>query len=691
MDLRMNTRRVTQLGFSNALTMTVLLACVLALPVHAIQISDGTAYATNQRIDDDRWYVIEQRSRFLQAESALRKRDMKRFRQLRDALVDYPLYPYLEFTELSRRLGTASRDEIETFLERYSDTPLAWQLRRTWAKLLARRGHWESFLDVYENSDDATMRCQWLRALINANQADKAVPHVEAMWLVGRSQPPACDPVFKAWRSAGYLNRDLVWQRIELAVRAGRPSLASYLSRFLDAEEQPLVKEWLRVRKQPVRVTQVVRLDGDAEIIETILVYGIERMARRDPELAAGTWERLRTRFAFSGTAVASVHRRLGLSYAFARKAEALYWLNTIAESEMDDRAREWRILSSLNQGEWRQALEHLLTVQGGKKARTPSSPRWRYWTARTLESLEWHDDADSIYAELARERSYYGFLAADRIERDYRLNHRTLEYGDHELRLLAAQPGAMRARELHSLGRAVNARREWRMFTRGMSDEELARAAKLADSWGWHGRAIMTVARTPHLDDLEMRFPLAYQDRVLEQARAKDLDPAWMYAIVRQESAFIADARSPAGALGLMQIMPNTGRKIGRSLEKPLKNREQLLDADISLEFGSTYLRTLLDQLNEHPVLAAAAYNAGPHRVERWRPAERNVSADLWIENIPYRETREYVRRVITYTAIYEQRLGRKSVRLSERLVPIPSRATTLAHAEVAAMTSSE
>ena len=691
MDLRMNTRRVTQLGFSNALTMTVLLACVLALPVHAIQISDGTAYATNQKIDDDRWYVIEQRSRFLQAESALRKRDMKRFRQLRDALVDYPLYPYLEFTELSRRLGTASRDEIETFLERYSDTPLAWQLRRTWAKLLARRGHWESFLDVYENSDDATMRCQWLRALINANQADKAVPHVEAMWLVGRSQPPACDPVFKAWRSAGYLNRDLVWQRIELAIRAGRPSLASYLSRFLDAEEQPLVKEWLRVRKQPVRVTQVARLDGDAEIIETILVYGIERMARRDPELAAGTWERLRTRFAFSGTAVASVHRRLGLSYAFARKAEALYWLNTIAESEMDDRAREWRILSSLNQGEWRQALEHLLTVQGGKKARTPSSPRWRYWTARTLESLEWHDDADSIYAELARERSYYGFLAADRIERDYRLNHRTLEYGDHELRLLAAQPGAMRARELHSLGRPINARREWRMFTRGMSDEELARAAKLADSWGWHGRAIMTVARTPHLDDLEMRFPLAYHDRVLEQARAKDLDPAWMYAIVRQESAFIADARSPAGALGLMQIMPGTGRKIGRSLEKPLKNREQLLDADISLEFGSTYLRTLLNQLNEHPVLAAAAYNAGPHRVERWRPAERNVSADLWIENIPYRETREYVRRVITYTAIYEQRLGRKSVRLSERLTPIPSRATTLAHAEVAAMTSSE
>lgn len=691
MDLRMGNRRVAQLSFGNALTMTALLACILALPAEAGQIPTETAYAANQSIEDDLWYVIEQRSRFLQAESALRKRDMKRFRRLREELVDYPLYPYLAFAELSRRLGTATSDEIETFLQRYSDTPLAWRLRRTWAKLLARRGHWQKFLDVYESSDDATLRCQWLRALINADQADKAMPHVEAIWLVGRSQPPACDPVFKAWRSAGYLSRDLVWQRIGLAVRAGRPSLASYLARFLDSEDRRLVSEWLAVRKQPARVVQVAHLDGDAKITEMILVYGIERLARRDPELAADTWERLRTRFAFSGAAVATVHRRLGLSYAFAGNAQALYWLNTIPETEMDDRAREWRILSAMNQGEWRQALEHLLTVQGGKKAAIPSSQRWRYWTARALESLEWYDDADSIYADLGRERSYYGFLAADRIDHDYRLNHRTLEYSDHELRLLAAQPGAMRARELHSLGRAINARREWRMFTHGMSDEELARAAKLADGWGWHGRAILTVARTPHLDDLEMRFPLAYHDRVLEQARDKDLDPAWMYAIVRQESAFIADARSPAGALGLMQIMPGTGRKIGRSLERPLKNREQLLDADISLEFGSTYLRTLLDQLNGHPVLAAAAYNAGPHRVERWRPAEQNVSADLWIENIPYRETREYVRRVIAYTTIYERRLGRKSVRVSERLMPIPSRATTLAHAEVATGTSSE
>jgi soluble lytic murein transglycosylase len=673
------------------LTFVLLLGPVAIPPVYAIQLSANTTYAANQSIDDDLWYLIEQRNRFLEAESALNRREMKRFRRLRDGLEGYPLYPYLEFAEISRRLESASSDEIETFLERYSDSPLAWRLRHPWLKLLARRGAWENFLEVYEQSDDASLRCQRLRALINTNQADKAMHQVEALWLVDRSQPSACDPVFEAWRTGGYLTRDLVWQRIALAVRAGRPSLASYLTRYLDTEERPLANEWLRVREQPTRVMRVARIDGDPEIVEAVLVYGIERLARRDPELAADTWERLRARFAFSGSTVGAVNRRIGLSYAFARKVEALYWLNAIPESEMDDRAREWRILSSMLQGEWSQALEHILAIEGAKEIRTPSSRRWRYWTARALESLDWQDDADSIYAELARDRNYYGFLAADRIGRDYQLNNRTLEYGDHELRLLAAQPGAMRARELYSLGRIVDARREWRMFTQSMSDEELARAAKLANGWGWDGRAILTVAHTPYLDDLEMRFPLAYRDRLLEQARAQRLDPAWVYAIVRQESAFIADARSPAGALGLMQIMPGTGRKIGRSLDKPLKNRQQLLDADVSLEFGSTYLRKLLDELDDNPVMAAAAYNAGIHRVERWRPAQQSMPADLWIETIPYRETREYLRRVTAYTTIYEQRLGRKTVRLSARLAPIPARATRLAQAEAAGRNSSE
>ena len=684
----MHARRVTIASLARPVA-AALLACALLAPAVALQVPPATRYAANQGIDDDLWYLVEQRARFVQAEAALRKGDRARFRSLRDTLSDYPLYPYLLFADLSRRLGSARSAEVEAFLERHADTPLAWQLRRAWLGQLARRGDWQGYLAAYDGSSEATLRCQWLRALIDADRADEAMPHVEALWLVGYSQPPACDPVFAAWRAGGYLTRERVWHRIELAIGAGRASLAAYLARFLDPAEQPLVDEWLRVRADPSRTATLARSAGSADIVESILVYGIERQARRDPARAAETWERLRTRFAFSASSVARVHRRIGLSYAYDHRPEALYWLNAIPESALDERAREWRILSAMNHGDWRRALDRLLEVAAEHGDLRAAPERWRYWTARALEALGWHDDADSIFAELAEERSYYGFLAADRIGLDYRLNHRTLEYNDHELKLLGARPAAMRARELYSLGRSLAARREWQSFIAGMSDAELARAAKLAHDWGWHGRAIMTVARTQHIDDLEMRFPLAYHDRVLEQAEARGLDPAWMYAIVRQESAFIADARSPAGALGLMQIMPGTGRRIARSLNRPFKSRAELLDADTSLEFGSTYLRILLDELGEHPVLAAAAYNAGPHRVERWRPEDRTMPADLWIENVPFNETREYLRRVLAYTTIYEQRLGREPVRLSERLVPIPARDTTLARIGAEAISS--
>lgn len=656
--------------------MWLCLGFLLAWPSLATQGPGETDYDGNQTVADDFWYLGLQRKRFLAAEAALQMGQEHRYRRLKVGLRDYPLYPYLEYAELRGRLSRADSAELKDFLERYADTPLARQLRGAWLDKLAERGSWQQFVEAYTHSERVSRRCQWLRALINTGEMEVALDEVDDLWLVGHSQPPECDPVFTAWRAEQRLTRELTWKRIELAMAAGRPSLASYLARYLESGERPLVDEWRRVRRDPERVLHTARMDGDRQIVESILVYGMTRLARRDPKGAVITWETLRRSFEFSEAAIASVHRRIGLSFAYRHAPESLYWLNAIPAEEMDDRAREWRILSSLRQGEWQRALEHILEMPDGQG----DSERWRYWSARALEALGWDEDAETLYGGLAGRRSYYGFLAADRLGLDYNLAHRELSYDQSELRLLAAQPAAMRAQELLHLDRRSQARREWRAFIAGMDDEELARAAKLAQQWGWYGRAIMTVARTPFLDDLEMRFPLAYRDGVMEQAEAQDLDPAWMYAIVRQESAFVPDARSPAGALGLMQIMPRTGRTIGRSLNRPLTDTRLLLEADVSLQFGSTYLRTLLDDLDEHPVLAAAAYNAGPHRVERWQPQDRSVSADVWIENIPYRETREYLRRVLAYTTIYEQRLGREPLRLSDRLAPIPTRASRLA-----------
>jgi soluble lytic murein transglycosylase len=201
------------------------------------------------------------------------------------------------------------------------------------------------------------------------------------------------------------------------------------------------------------------------------------------------------------------------------------------------------------------------------------------------------------------------------------------------------------------------------------MDHAELIAAALIADRWGWHDRAILTVAKAERYDDLGLRFPLAHRDAVVRQARARGLDSAWVYGVLRQESAFMADARSSAGALGLMQLMPATAKLVARRINYPLRSDYELLEPETNIRFGTSYLRMVLDQLGDQPVLATAAYNAGPGRVKRWTAERGHLPMDMWIETVPFRETRDYLQRVLAYTAIYEWRLGQEPTRLSERL----------------------
>ena len=199
-----------------------------------------------------------------------------------------------------------------------------------------------------------------------------------------------------------------------------------------------------------------------------------------------------------------------------------------------------------------------------------------------------------------------------------------------------------------------------------------LLKAAKLADEWGWHDRAIATLARARYWDDLELRFPLAHQQVVLTQAKRQKVNPAWAFAIIRQESAFTTDARSHAGAMGLMQLMPRTARTVARSMKMQPPRRYDLLKIDTNIRLGVRYLKKVQDRNQGHPVLATAAYNAGQSRVTQWLPEQGSVAADVWIETVPFQETRDYLKRVMTYTVIYEQRLGRDPVPLLERMSPI-------------------
>jgi soluble lytic murein transglycosylase len=285
------------------------------------------------------------------------------------------------------------------------------------------------------------------------------------------------------------------------------------------------------------------------------------------------------------------------------------------------------------------------------------------------LEKTDRRIQAMDEFGQLAKLRDYHGFLAADFLRWPYEMSNQPVGYTEAALGSLAQQPGFVRARELYRAELYTDARREWEQAIKGLSDADLKLAAVLASRWGWHDRAILTVARSRDYDDLALRFPLSFAEDVQRQARNYQLDAGHVYAVIRQESAFNKDARSHAGAMGLMQLMPKTGRVTARKYDIPLASTRNLFEPDKNISIGSAYLKQVMDQYDNNIVLASAAYNAGPHRVRRWLPETESRDAASWIALIPFRETRTYVQRVLAYAAIYDWRMQQKITPLHEHM----------------------
>jgi soluble lytic murein transglycosylase len=315
----------------------------------------------------------------------------------------------------------------------------------------------------------------------------------------------------------------------------------------------------------------------------------------------------------------------------------------------------------------WPRLLEAIAALPSKEN----QSPQWNYWRAHALAATGQQQEAQTEFTLLALERHYYGFLAADRLALPYNLNHVATAIAAEVQAQVAAQPGIVRARELFQLGLLPEARREWQAAIPRLNRAQQGQAAMLALQWGWYDRAVLTANQAGLSDDLDLRFPTPYRDRVERYSRMHRLDPHVTYAIVRQESAFRPDATSPVGALGLMQMMPQTGRQVAKRLSVEPPSRSGLLDVDTNLKFGSAYLRAMLDQYNGNLVLAAAAYNAGPRRVADWLERNADLPPTVWIEAISFYETREYVKSILAFAAVFNWRLNGESGRLSEYLLP--------------------
>lgn len=617
----------------------------------------------------------EQRALYLQAEQALALRQLTRYRQLAPKLVDYPLYPYLQYEDLKRRLAFASRSEIDQFLREYDNLPVAASLRHRVLKRAAKRHDWASYRHFYRASKNIVLQCHALNARLHGVETSSVYADIQALWLSGQSRPNECDPVFAQWQAAGQLSDELLWQRIALTLGKGRRQLASYLARQLPAQERHWAQLWIGLHRYPEQLARRHKaLLKPHPRAKQIYLASVQRLAQRKPQKAIDFLQQYSVKFnarlPLSTAEQASIDRSIAMALALRHLPGAESWYARIPAEYQTHSSRSWRVRAAIRDSDWPRVIATIAAMPDSQKG----SDRWRYWQARALAETGDRQQADRLLKELAGQRNYYGFLAADRMNLPYPMQVQPYQPSAAELFVLQEQPAIRRAAELFQLGRQTAARREWRIATRHLTETQRQQAAKLAQLWGWNEQSILTMASTSHRDDLALRFPLLFKDEVLALSERKGLEAAWTYGVIRRESAFTTDARSSKGAVGLMQLMPATAKRISRSEKVRYRGNSTLLQPETNLKLGTGHLAKMLKRFDDQTVLATAAYNAGARRVKQWLPENTEMEADRWIETIPYKETREYVSNVLAYTVIYSSRLGHSEQRLQQRMTPVQS-----------------
>ncbi|WJG09060.1 lytic transglycosylase domain-containing protein [Aliiglaciecola sp. LCG003] len=605
----------------------------------------------------------QQREAFERLELLVSKPNSTEYKKLREQIRGYPLEPYIEQLTLRAFPYNGNQQKITEFLRLYEGTPLDWPLRRTWLEQLAKNNDAERFIQFFKPTANVELTCQFLSfKLLRKDDIQSVYNQAEKLWVVGESQPNECDPVFKAWTQAGLRTEKHVLARLALAADGGNHTLIPYLKTLLSEDKQYLADLWLSVRRNPGYVSRLSKFPGTHKELElAILQYGLTRLIWRDDDLALKSWQKVLAKYNVQPTSQLKMAETFAIALTINEHPKASEWLEKASHENAEEQLFRWHLAYVIKSGNWQHALE-VIDLLPSQIAQDLS---FQYWQARAFEQINESNKANLHYQQIAKNRHYYGFLASGKLALTPNMVDKPLEFDPMTLSQVANMPAAKRAHEFLQLQRYTEARREWWYLQSQLSPQQELVSAVLADSWQWHDRAITGFSNTGYLDDIKRRFPMAYKDQLLNHAQVNQIDPAWAFAIARRESSFMSDANSSAGAKGLMQLLPGTARYLAK---KKVSN-QVLFDPDSNAGYGTQYLRYLMDKMDDNPVLATASYNAGWRRVQSWVPRKQSMPVDIWIETIPYKETRNYVKAVLAYRQIYAQQLG-QSTGLFEDLV---------------------
>jgi soluble lytic murein transglycosylase len=632
-----------------ALMLTVLFFCLPA----AAQNSANPASSASQREQFSRAWLAATHG----------QRDV--FNQTKPLLQNYVLYPYLQYEDLRFRRASVGDEEMAEFLDAHQDWAFSRGLRTSWLNSLGQRARWDSLLKYATESGDTEIKCYLAQARIARGQTDGLLPVAQQLWTVGKSQPDACDPVFVWLGKQKGITPGLAWERIRLAMEAREPRLTLYLARYLDSDNRVWAERWQQQDRGGYRRLSQATQWPDVEKSRVISSYGLRRLARNDPDRAWQSFETLDDHLKWSVDVRAAILREIALWSAVEGSAQTAARMRQVPEDYRDGKLLEWWVRSDLARSDWAAVI---LTI-ASMPAELKDNARWRYWEARARIHMGDTEQAQAQLSELALEASYYGFLSADYMEQPYSICAQEPGLAQVDIDALRKQPDFQRALELRNAGMRNWSRSEWVATTNGLDRDGLRLAAALAIEENWSEMAIFALGNSGDLRWYEWRFPVEYGALVASQSQNWKLDPSWVMGLMRSESAMAEDALSPAGARGLMQLMPDTARQLAKRHKIQYSGRQQLMQPESNIALGTAYLRELFDRFDENPVLVAGAYNAGPHRVDRWLKSQPAKDPQVWIETLPYFETRDYIPRVLAFSTIYDWRLQQPAVRISSRM----------------------
>lgn len=622
-----------------------------------------------QSADNPDTQLAGQRAAYARALELIKAGKWKTLRKTREKLRDYPLYPYLIYADLAHRLVLSRHEEVSDFLKNWGDTPIGLRLRSRWLDYLARRNDGDRFIDFFEaTTSTVAQQCFYYLTKYRSGEKEQAIAEGLKLWSVGKSQPSECDRLFGILIDGHHVSEELAWQRFNAALLNHQHQLARYLERFFTSPHYiKWYKLFYRVDREPRSIAHYNNFVGESSEETAVLEQGLMHLAKANPIEALKHWSRYQQTHQFSVEAhnniVAAIIKSL---YKTNHQAAADSYLND-HKDVLDASLIEWRIREALRELDWESMRTWIARLPDERQ----QLPVWRYWKIRALESdiaTTQNPQIEALTASLARERDFYGFLASDRLQKEYSINNLPLQPDQNHIDLVGSIPGIRRAHELFYHGDWLYANREWLAATNGFAKEDWLAAAIIASQWKWHSMAIASMGQAKYWDDMEIRFPLVYTKQFDEAAKQTNIPNYTLYALARQESAFNSQATSSAGAMGLIQVMPATASLTARKFKLPYSHKENLHDPDINVPIGAHYYKSMLDRFDNNRILATAAYNAGPERVASWlsRSAGK-LPFDIWIELIPFAETNAYVRSVLMYSVIYSRKLGLKAPMLEQ------------------------